>query len=178
MVKISLFRLQKIYLSHSRRDLVSKFGFYKNVYEISSVKYLDLSFLKVKKKTEVLFGLGFLFLISNKKGRLLLSSRKSLKKSFGCFVKLKNYEVLSFIEKFLSISVQNVIDFEEGFSKKSFSNMGTFAFFIKDIFSFPELGDLLFKFRNLSNLSVVFNFSSKNKNENLELLRSFGFNFM
>lgn len=92
-------------------------------------------------------------------------------------MKLKDYEALNFIEKFLKISVKSVIDFEEGFSKKSFSNMGTFAIFIKDIFSFSELGDLLFKFRSLSNLSVVFNFSSKNKKENIELLRSFGFNF-
>jgi len=142
------------------------------------VKYLNLSFLKLKKKTEVLFGLGFLLLISKKKGRLLLSSRKSLKKSFGCFVKLKGLDVLSFIEKFLKISVKNVVDFEEGFSKESFSNMGTFAFFVKDIFSFTELGDLLFKFRSLSDLNIVFSFSSKKKNENIELLRSFGFNFM
>jgi len=172
-----MFHLQKKYLFSSRRDLVSKFNSYKNVHQISFIKFMSLTFLKLKKKPLALLGLGFLFLVTNKKGCLALSSRKSLKKSFGCFVKLKNEEALIFIEKFLKLSFRNIMDLEEGFSKKSFSTMGTFGFFIKDIYSFSELGDVLFKFRNLNNLNIVFDFSSKDRYENIELLRSLGFIF-
>ena len=56
-------------------------------------------------------------------------------------------------------------------------NTGIFSFRIKDIYVFSELGENLFKFRNLKNLNVSILFSSLNKVENIKLLKGLGFIF-
>lgn len=74
-------------------------------------------------------------------------------------------------------NLKNILDLEEGFLKTGFSDTGTFSFRIKDIYVFSELGENLFKFRNLKNLNVSILFSSLNKLENIRLLKGLGFIF-
>jgi hypothetical protein len=171
--------LQKLYLFHTRKDLVSKFNYYKNINQVSRIKLLSLTFFKLTEKSLALLGLGFFFLINNKRGFISLSSsEKFLKKSFNSSLKLKDEEIFIFLEKFLKICLITIIDFEGGFSKKSFSTTGTFSFNLKDTYAFLELGEVLFKFRNLNNLNITFDFNRNNTIENMGLLKSLGFNFV
>ena len=169
--------LQRSFLLNSRKDLVSKLNFYKNVNTVSTVKYINLSFFELKNKFLVCLGLCFLFLICNKKGKFHLKSRFSFSKSFGCNLKLHSEEAFFFLEKFLLLNLKNILDLEEGFSKTGFNDTGIFSFRIKDIYVFSELGENLFKFRNLKNLNVSILFSSLNKVENIKLLKGLGFIF-
>jgi len=169
--------LQKSHLLNSRRDLVSKLNFYKNVNEVSSINFLNLNFSELKNKPSVILGLGFLYLLANKKGKVSSISRSSFSKNMNCNLRLKKNEALNFIEKFLLLNLKNILDLEEGFSKKNFSETGTFSFTIKDIYTFSELEDNLFKFRTLKNLNISISFTSQNKYENMRLLQSLGFVF-
>lgn len=169
--------LQKSYLLNSRRDLVSKLNIYKNINQISSIKFLNLNFSEIKGKSTVILGLGFLYLLTGKKGKIMSNSRSFFSKNMYCNLHLKKGESLDFIEKFLSLNLKNILDLEEGFSKKNLSETGTFSFTIKDIYIFSELEDNLFKFRNLKNLNVSISFESSNKYENILLLQSLGFLF-
>lgn len=49
---------------------------------------------------------------------------------------------------------------------------------MQDLYIFSELGESIFKFRNLRNLNIFINFKSFSKKENIELLKSFGFSFV
>jgi ribosomal protein L5 len=170
-------RLQRLYLLNSRKDLVSKLNLYKNVNQISSIKYVNLSFSELKNKFSVALALAFLCLISNKKGKFNLKSRFSFSKTHGCSLKLKREEAFFFLENFLFFNLKNILDLEEGFSKSSFSETGTFSFTVKDVYAFSELGDNLFKLRILKNLNIAVLFSSQNRGENIQLLKSLGFLF-
>lgn len=169
--------LQRSFLLNSRKDLVSKLSYYQNVNEISSIKYIDLSFFELKNKFLVCLALCFLLLICNRKGKFQLKSRFNFSKSFGCSLRLKSEDAFFFLEKFLLLNLKNILDLEEGFLKTGFSDTGTFSFRVKDIYVFSELGESLFKFRNLKNLNVSILFSSLNKLENIKLLTGLGFMF-
>ena len=52
-----------------------KLSYYQNVNEISSIKYIDLSFFELKNKFLVCLALCFLLLICNRKGKFQLKSR-------------------------------------------------------------------------------------------------------
>lgn len=172
--------MQGLYNSYfwvSRRDIVSKSKGYVNINEVSHVKFLLLKFLNLRNKAFALLGLSFLFLLTNKKGKVLSVSRKSFSKNIGCFLRLGPKDSLDFLERFLLLNFYRVMELEDGFSKKSLSKTGTFSFTIEDIHVFSELGDDLFKFRQLKNLTVSIIFSHNNLNSNLFLLESIGFNF-
>lgn len=173
-----MFYLRKFYLLNSRRDLISKFNHYENINNVNSIKSTDFSFSSLKNKKFCLLGLGFLFLITRKKGVIPTPSRKNFNKNLKCHLKLKKTDSLNFIENFLRLNVKNILDLDEGFAKKNFSEKGTFSFIIQDLYIFSELGESVFKFRNLRNLNIFINFTSFNKKENLELLKSFGFSFI
>lgn len=173
-----MFYLKKFYLLNSRRDLISKFNHYENINKINSIKSIGFSFPSLKNKKFCLLGLGFLFLLTKKKGIIPSTSRKSFKNSFKCYLKLKEKDSFNFLENFLRLNLKNILDLDEGFSKGSFSSKGTFSFIVQDLYIFSELGESIFKFRNLRNLNIFINFKSFNKKENIELLRSFGFTFI
>jgi hypothetical protein len=61
------------------------------------------------------------------------------------------------------------------FFKKSFSSNKTLSFTIKDIYSFIEFEEELFKYRHLKNLRVYFSFLNKKKKKKSFLLQSLGF---
>lgn len=168
-----MFYLKKYFLKNSRRDLISKFNYYKNINKINSIKSISFNFHNLKNKKICLLSLGFLFLITKKKGFIPLS----FKKNFMCFLKLNNKNSLKFLEVFLKLNFKNILNLEEVFSFSSFSNKGTFSFMIKDLYLFSEIGNNIFKFKNLNNLNIFITFNSFNKKENLELLRSFGIFF-
>lgn len=157
----------------SRKDLTSKLALYDNVNQVSFIRYINLNFSGLKDKSSVILGLGFLYLLGNRRGELLLSS-STFTKNLGCSLKLKGTEAFYFLQRFLQFNLSNILDFEEGFLKKSFSTMGTFSFVIKDIYIFSELGENLFKFRNLKNLNISIIFSNNNIKENILLLQSLG----
>lgn len=161
----------------SKRDLVSKILFYKNVNEISSVDSLILGFSELKNKSLVILGLSFFYLLTQKKGYSKIKQKKIFSKNFNCSVKLKSFEIFLFLEKFFYFNLPNILDLEGGFSKKFCSDSGTFSFSVKDIYAFSELGDSLVKFQSLKNLNIVLNFSSMSKKENIFLLQSLGFIF-
>lgn len=169
--------LYNSYFQVSRRDIVSKNNNYTNINEVSRIRYLILSFLKLKNKSFSLLGLSFFFLLSNKKGRILSSSRKSFNKNIGCFLKLNAKDAFSFLEKFLLLNSPRSLDLKDGFLKKSLSRKGTFSFVIDDLHIFDELGEDLFKFQRLKNLSISIVFSKTFSNSNLFLLESIGFKF-
>lgn len=173
-----MFYLQKFYLLNSRRDLISKFNYYENINKVNSINSIDFTFSGLKNKKFCLLGLGFLFLLTKKKGIIPLVSRKSFKKNFRCCLKLKQKNSFFFLENFLRLSLKNMLDLDEGFSKKNFSSKGTFSFIVQDLYIFSELGESIFKFRNLRNLNIFINFKSFSKKENIELLKSFGFSFV
>lgn len=162
---------------NSKRDLVSKVLFYKNVNEVSSIDSLILNFSELKNKSLVVLGLAFLFLLVGKKGHSKIKMKKNFSKNFNCNVQLKSQEVFPFLEKFFYFNLPNILDLEGGFSKTFCSENGTFSFSVKDIYVFSELGDSLSKFQNLKNLNIVLNFSSLDRKENLFLLQSLGFVF-
>lgn len=169
--------LRKYFLKNTRRDLISKFNHYENINKINSIKSIDFNFSDLKNKKFCLLALGFLFLITNKKGFIPSLSRKNFSKNFRCRLKLNNKESLKFLEIFVRLNLKNILDLDEGFSSSSFSDKGTFSFMVKDLYVFSELGDSIFKFRNLKNLNIFITFDSFNNKENLELLRSFGISF-
>jgi hypothetical protein len=164
-------------LHNSQKDLISKYGSYKNVNQVSAIKNLNLNFSELKNKPLVVLGLGFLFLLTNKKGCASIVTRSSFSKNLNCNLRLDRVEAVSFLEKFLILNLRNILDLEEGFSKNNFSKAGTFSFTIKDIYVFSELGDDLFKFHNLKNLNISINFTSPERTENIFLLQSLGFSF-
>jgi ribosomal protein L5 len=172
-----MIELQESYLKNSRRDLVSKLNHYQNVHEISYIKNLTLSFLKLGSYVKAIMGIGLLFLVTSRKGRVIARSRSSFSKFRSCDVKLKKKTALSFLESFLFFNLNNILDLEDGFNKKNFSSKGTFAFNIRDIFSFVQLDEDLFKFRELKNLTVSLAFSKPSAKENTVLLRTFGIIF-
>ena len=169
--------LQQIRLLGSRRDLVSKLNLYKNVNEVGFIKHINLNFSELKNKPSTILGLGFLYLLGNKKGTVGFKSRTSFSKNFSCNLRLDKEESFFFLEKFLYLNLKNILDLEEGFSKKQISKTGVFSFSIKDIYAFSELGDNLFKFRILKNLNISIAFSNKDKDENIKILQSLGFFF-
>ena len=169
--------LQQIRLLNSRKDLISKKNLYNNINQVSFIKYINLNFSELKNKTSTILGLGFLYLLGNKKGVVGFKSRSSFSKNYSCNLKLERRDAFCFLEKFLTLNLKNILDLEEGFSKKQISNTGVFAFSIKDIYIFSDLGDNLFKFRILKNLNISITFSSQNKDENIKLLQSLGFYF-
>lgn len=169
--------LQKSYLLNSRRDLVSKSNSYKNINQLSCINKVHLSFSGIKNKPMTILGVGFLYLITYKKGKIPIKLRSSFTKDFNCKLLLSRDESFLFIEYFLNLVTKNIIDLEEGFSKSNFSKTGTFSFTIKDIYAFSELEDNLFKFKDLKNLNLSINLSSRSVKENIELLRSLGYMF-
>ena len=112
--------LQRSFLLNSRKDLVSKLNFYKNVNMVSTVKYINLSFFELKNKFLVCLGLCFLFLICNKKGKFHLKSRFSFSKSFGCNLKLHSEEAFFFFRKILIIEFKKYFGFGRRFFKNRF----------------------------------------------------------
>jgi len=169
--------LYKFYLKNSRRDLVSKLGHYENVNQVSFIKFINLNFLNLQRKSLVILGLGFLFFLTNKKG-ILSPFNRSSKKNYNCFLKLKGKFLFAFLERLVQINLASILGFEEGLLKKSFSKTGTFSFQVEDIYTFLELGNDLFKFRKLKDLKIFFNFSQPSLKENILLLNSFGFHFI
>lgn len=169
--------LEKLKFLTFRKDMASKLVLYNNVNQISLIRYINLNFSGLKNKSSAILGLGFLYLLGNRKGKLLLSSSSSFNKSLGCNLKLEGDEAFYFLYRFLDFNLENILDFEEGFLKKSFSNMGTFSFVVKDMYIFSELAENLFKFRNLKNLNISIIFSKKGEQENMLLLQSLGFPF-
>ena len=162
---------------NSKRDLVSKFLNYKNVNEISSVKSMNLNFSELKNKSLVILGLGFFYLLVQKKGYSKIKTKKHFSKNFNCSVKLSEVEALNFLERFFYVNLLNILDLEGGFSKRFISGSGTFSFTIKDIYIFSELGDSLSKFQSLKNLNISLSFSNTNRVENIAVLQSIGFTF-
>ena len=92
-------------------------------------------------------------------------------------MQLSSKESLNFLERFLLLNLRQVLELEDGFNKKSLSKNGTFSFVINDIHIFTELGEDLFKFRDLKNLTISIIFSNNDLNSNLFLLESVGFRF-
>lgn len=170
-------RLEKLKVLGFRKDMASKLALYSNVNQISLIRYINLNFSGLKTKSSVILGLGFLYLLGGRRGRLILSSSLNFTKSLGCNLKLKGVEAFYFLQKFLDFNLVNILDFEEGFSRFSFSDAGSFSFIVRDIYVFSEFSENLFKFRNLKNLNISIIFSSNNKDENVLLLQSLGFLF-
>lgn len=173
-----LSRLRQVRYENSQRDLISKFNHYENVHEISTISFIDVEFSNLKKKSLCILSLAFVYILTGKKGCVSTRRKKnSNKKIDSAGSRLREPLDLIFLERFLLVNLPNIIDLEKGFSKSSLSNTGTFSFTVNDIYTFEELGDVLFKFRHLENLRVHLDFSRRNIKENIELLRSFGFFF-
>lgn len=169
--------LQKSYLLNSRRDLVSKSNFYKNINQVSIIASLDLNFSELKNKSLVILGLSFFYLLVGRKGKISRNPRASFTKNINCNLRLGRGGALLFLEKFLALNLKNILDLEEGFLKSNFSERGTFSFTIKDVYTFSELEDDLFKLRHLKNLNIAITFTNQSKQKNMQLLQSLGFIF-
>ena len=163
-------------LKNSQKDLISK-NLYENINQISNIKHINLSFSKLRNKLFIILALAFLYLITNKKGRVILKSKFNSSKIYGCSLKLKYKDALFFLEKFLFVNLKNILDLEDGFLKSGLSDLGTFSFTVKDIYTFFELDENLSKLYILKNLNIMVLFSSDNKYENMQLLKSLGVMF-
>lgn len=168
--------LQNTYLNASRRDLVSKVKYYNNMNDIGHVKSLTFNFSDLKNKESCLLGLSFFYFLMNKKGIVGVNSKGFFKRRLNCSLKLnKKYSIL-FLERFLNLNLKKNLDFRNGFNL-NFSNSATFSFTIKDVYIFSELGDDIFKYRDLKNLNISITFNNNDKNINKNLLQSLGFVF-
>jgi hypothetical protein len=170
--------VEKHYLMNSRRDLISKLNYYKNINEVTSIKSINLEFIGFKHKTVSILGLCFFYLFLGLQGKAGFFSGKNLKKTMFCNLNLfKNKDIFLFLEKYIFILLYNHLNLDEKFKNSSLSNTGTFSFVIKDIFKFLELEENLFRFRSLKNLKISFVFTSQDRDANLKLLKSLGFKF-
>jgi len=171
--------LNKVHSSSSKRDLASNPNqLHKNVNELSSLKSLTLNFSEIKSKKAGASGLAFINLLANKKGRMSFKGRReSTEKNIGCALKLSKGESLVFIDRFINCDLVSFLNSESSTLGSNFSEVGNFSFYIKDVFTFLDLGDSLFRFRDLENLNVSIVFSRKVGYGNSKLLRSLGFIF-
>ena len=170
--------LQRFFLINSRRDLVSKSETYENINKLNSLVNINLNFSELKSKSFVILCLSFFYLLANKKGKYKAFSSKvgkNINKNLVCSLRLEKNEIFLFLEKILLVNFNNKSRISNLFFKKSFSSNKTLSFTIKDIYSFTEFEEELFKYRYLRNLRVYFSFLNKKKKKNSFLLQSLGF---
>ena len=170
--------LQRFFLINSRRDLVSKSETYENINKLNSLVNINLNFSELKSKSFVILCLSFFYLLANKKGKYKTFSSKvgkNLNKNLVCSLRLEKNEIFLFLEKILLVNFNNKSRISNLFFKRSFSNNKTLSFTIKDIYSFIEFEEELFKYRHLKNSLVYFSFLNKKKKKNSFLLQSLGF---
>lgn len=94
--------------------------------------------------------------------------------AIGCKVTLRGDQMYEFLDRFISVSLPRVRDFQ-GISDKSFDGRGNYSVGITEQIIFPEID--LDKITKLNGMDVTFVTSAKNDIECLNLLKELGLPF-
>ncbi|MDP8260168.1 MAG: 50S ribosomal protein L5 [Candidatus Gygaella obscura] len=94
--------------------------------------------------------------------------------SVGCKVTLRGNMMYEFLDRLISIALPRIRDFR-GISGKSFDHHGNYSFGVTEQSIFSEVDPD--KVTRVQGMDIVVVFSSRNKDLNKELLRSFGMPF-
>jgi len=92
----------------------------------------------------------------------------------GCMVTLRGDQMYEFLDRFISVSLPRVRDFQ-GISDKGFDGRGNYSVGITEQIIFPEID--LDKIAKLNGMDVTFVTSAKNDIECLNLLKELGLPF-
>ena len=172
--------IKKYYIQVIVPDLINKFD-YGDLTKIPKIKKIILNFgnssLDLKNLTAALLALE---LISNKQGKLTLSSKTNLMLKVrkgvpvGCKIVLVEDLAYQFIFKLIYEVFPNVkrISVLKISKRLNYSN---FSFSLKDLTGFNELSKQFYFFSKLPPLNITFIINSSTKLELIYLLKSFKF---
>jgi large subunit ribosomal protein L5 len=92
----------------------------------------------------------------------------------GCKVTLRQEKMFDFLDRFISVSLPRVRDFQ-GLMVKGFDGRGNFTMGITEQIIFPEID--IDKVNRISGMDITIVTSAETDEESLELLRLIGFPF-
>ena len=92
----------------------------------------------------------------------------------GCKVTLRQEKMFDFLDRFISVSLPRVRDFQ-GLMSKGFDGRGNFTMGITEQIIFPEID--IDKVNRISGMDITIVTSAETDEESLELLRLIGFPF-
>lgn len=179
-------RLKEQYQKELIPAMMRKFG-YKNVMAVPKIKkvVVNTSFGRLvagktgeeqkKLQEEIIQALS---LICGQKAVLTLakksiSSFKTRKgQPLGAMATLRGKRMYDFLERMINIALPRLRDFK-GIDIKSFDKNGNLTIGIKEHIVFPEISPE--KVRNIFGLEITVVTSSKNREENINLLKEMGF---
>ena len=92
----------------------------------------------------------------------------------GCKVTLRQKKMFDFLDRFISVSLPRVRDFQ-GLMSKGFDGRGNFTMGITEQIIFPEID--IDKVNRISGMDITIVTSAETDEESLELLRLIGFPF-
>lgn len=92
----------------------------------------------------------------------------------GCKVTLRQEKMFDFLDRFISVSLPRVRDFQ-GLMVKGFDGRGNFTMGITEQIIFPEID--IDKVNRISGMDITIVTSAETDEESLELLRLVGFPF-
>jgi large subunit ribosomal protein L5 len=92
----------------------------------------------------------------------------------GCKVTLRQEKMFDFLDRFISVSLPRVRDFQ-GLMVKGFDGRGNFTMGITEQIIFPEID--IDKVNRISGMDITVVTSAETDEESLELLRLIGFPF-
>lgn len=93
----------------------------------------------------------------------------------GCKVTLRSHRMYEFLDRFVSITLPRIRDFN-GVSRKSFDKAGNYSLGIQDQSIFPEI-DAGARDHRIQGMDITFVIKNGDKERNTELLRLFGMPF-
>jgi large subunit ribosomal protein L5 len=162
--------------------LVEKFK-YTNVMQAPKIKkiVINIGLGEAKDNPKVLeIATSELSMITGQKP-LITKAKKSISNfklreglSIGCMVTLRKKKMYEFLDRFINVSVPRVRDFQ-GLNPNSFDKNGNYNLGIKEQYIFSEVD--LDKSDKSRGMNITLVFSSKNTEENREMLRYMGMPF-
>ena len=162
--------------------MVEKFK-YKNVMQTPKINkiVINIGLGEAKDNPKVVdIAIQELSMIAGQKP-LITKAKKSISNfkvregmTVGCVVTLRGKKMYEFLDRFINISVPRVRDFQ-GLNPNSFDKNGNYNLGIKEQYIFSEVD--LDKSDKARGMNITLVFSSKNVEENRELLRYMGMPF-
>lgn len=176
-------RLQELYLSKIRHDLMKEFG-YKNALEVPRLEKIVINMgvgEAVNDNKIIKSAVEELTLISGQKpvvtkARLSIATFKVREKMpLGCKVTLRRHRMYEFLDRLVHVALPRVRDFR-GVSGKSFDGRGNYALGIKEQLVFPEIN--YDKVEATRGMDVVIVTTAKTDAEAKALLKAYGMPFV
>ncbi len=182
MAKTEMPRLQEKYINEVRKNLMAELG-YKNINEVPKLEKIVLNMglgdVKDNSKSfnQTVEELG---LISGQKP-IVTKAKKSIsnfklreKQSVGAKVTLRGTNMYEFFDRFVSIVLPRVRDFD-GVSTKSFDGRGNYNLGVKEQLIFPEIS--YENIEKVRGLDICFVTTAKSNEEAKALLTALGMPF-